>query len=141
MAAISGSVLALDVGSKRIGIAIASLVSRLPSPLKTLENNEDFLPALQSIITAENIETLVVGLPRGLDGQNTEQTAYIQSFVEDLKQQITLPVHLQDEALTSKKAEVELDARGKSYQRGDIDALAANYILEDFLAEHQELAA
>jgi RNase H-fold protein (predicted Holliday junction resolvase) len=48
---------------------------------------------------------------------------------------------MQDEAVTSKRAEAELEARGKPYQRGDIDALAATYILEDFLAGHREPAA
>ncbi|MEK7599747.1 MAG: Holliday junction resolvase RuvX [Patescibacteria group bacterium] len=141
MVAISSSILALDVGNKRIGVAIASLASRLPSPFKTLDNDDKFLQNLQAIITAENVETLVIGLPRGLDGQATDQTSIVQAFVEQLKTDVSLPTYFQDEALTSRKAEEELESRGKPYAKGDIDALAATYILDDFLAEHKELVA
>ncbi|MEK7059745.1 MAG: Holliday junction resolvase RuvX [Patescibacteria group bacterium] len=135
MPAINSSALALDVGSKRIGLAIASLASRLPRPLKTLENDADFVQALQAIIDAENVEAVVVGLPRGLDGQATDQTGVIKAFADQLKGDLSLPIHFQDEAVTSRQAEDELKSRGKPYSRGDIDALAATYILQDFLAE------
>ncbi|MEK7594466.1 MAG: Holliday junction resolvase RuvX [Patescibacteria group bacterium] len=138
MEAISSSILALDVGAKRIGIAIASSVSRLPRPYKTLENNDHFLPALKGIVESEGVDTLVVGLPRNLSGQSTDQTTYVQTFTAKLYKELPLAISFQDEALTSKKAEEELESRGKPYQRGDIDALAATYILEDFLAEHKE---
>jgi putative Holliday junction resolvase len=131
----------LDVGGQRIGVAIASLAARLPRPLTTLAAGEAFLVALKGIIESEDVGSLVVGLPRGLNGQETNQTKAVEAFVAELSQQVDLPVHLQDEAVTSKQAEAELEARGKTYQRGDIDALAATYILEDFLAGHQEPVA
>jgi putative Holliday junction resolvase len=131
----------LDVGSKRVGVAVASLASRLPRPLITLTRDDDFFPALNGIVESENVEALVVGLPRGLDGQHTAQTQTTEAFTAELSQSCGLPVHMQDEAVTSKRAEAELEARGKPYQRGDIDALAATYILEDFLAGHREPAA
>jgi putative Holliday junction resolvase len=132
-------VLALDVGAKRIGVAAASLQARLPHPLITLQWNDDFWAALQSIAEVEGAQTLVVGFPRGLQGQHTAQTAAIEQFVQELKQHFALPIHLQDEALTSKHAEAELRARGRQYDKGDVDALAASYILEDWLAEHREV--
>jgi putative Holliday junction resolvase len=131
----------LDVGNQRIGVAVASLASRLPRPLVTLTRDDSFFPALQDIIESESVETLVVGFPRGLDGQHTEQTRDTEAFKAELSRRSNLPVHMQDEAVTSKRAEAELEARGKPYQRGDIDALAATYILEDFLAGHREPAA
>ena len=135
------SILGLDVGAQRIGVAIASLEARLPRPLTTLQAGGSLLAALKDIITTENIESLVIGLPRGLNGQHTEQTKAVEVFADDLGSHCDLPIHFQDEAVTSKQAEAELQARGKDYQRGDIDALAATYILEDFLAEHKELVA
>jgi putative Holliday junction resolvase len=135
------SVLALDVGTQRIGIAATSLAARLPRPLATLKQDENFFTALKDIIETENVEVLVVGLPRGLGGQHTAQTRAVEVFTDELRKHCKLPVHLQDEAVTSKQAEAELEARGKPYGRGDIDALAATYILEDFLAEHLELVA
>ncbi len=141
MPAAPKSALALDVGEQRVGVATASLTARLPRPLVTLKQGEDFLTKLNDIIKAENVEVLVVGLPRGLGGQHTDQTRAVEAFTDELRKHCELPVHLQDEAVTSKQAEAELQARGKPYTRGDIDALAATYILEDFLAGHRELAA
>jgi putative Holliday junction resolvase len=128
------SVLGLDVGAQRIGIAAASLSAGLARPLTTLKHDDSFFPALQTIIETENAGTLVVGLPRGLDGQYTDQTRAVEAFTAELREHSGLPIHLQDEALTSKQAETELRSRGKPYGRGDIDALAATYILEDWLA-------
>jgi len=130
--------LALDVGSKRIGVAIASLSFRLPRPLCTLANDDQFFERLKGLIKTEAIGVLVVGLPRGLEGQETGQTTYVRDFVDQLKTHIELAVYFQDEALTSTRAEAELKARGKIYQKGDIDALAATYILEDYLIEPKE---
>jgi putative holliday junction resolvase len=132
------SVLGLDVGNKRIGIAVATLAARLPRPLITLEWNEGFFTALNDIIKTEDAGALVIGLPRNLEGDHTAQTEAIEVFIKHLREHSELPVHVQDEALTSKHAEAELKARGKQYQRGDIDALAATYILHDWLAEQPE---
>lgn len=132
------SVLGLDVGAKRIGVAVASLAARLPRPLTTLEWNDDFFTALSDLIEKEEAGALVVGFPRGLEGQHTAQTDSVQTFTEELRKHVDLPVHTQDEAVTSKQAEAELEARGKPYERGDIDALAATYILQDWLAEYRE---
>lgn len=142
MAVTPSSVLALDVGTKRVGLAVASLAARLPRPLTTLERGNNFWQQLAELINREEIGVLVIGWPRGLDGQTTAQTAATESFEEELKQHFAeLPIHRQDEALTSKKAEAELQARGKNYERGDIDALAASYILADWLAEQTERVA
>lgn len=139
MAPSPSNILALDVGGKRVGVAIASLIARLPRPLITLENNDTFIPALTDIIEVENVGAIVVGFPRGLQGQHTEQTAIIEAFTAQLRQHFAMPIRFQDEAVTSKHAEAELEGRGKDYDRGDIDSLAATYILEDFLNEKQNL--
>lgn len=128
------SILALDVGDKRVGVAVASLMARLPRPLTTIERGDDCLEKLRSLIASEDAGQIVVGLPRGLDGQSTKQTEATEHFIAELRYTIDLPIHTQDEALTSKKAEVELQARGIVHTKGDVDALAATYILEDFLA-------
>lgn len=127
--------LALDVGRVRIGLATGNTVARLASPLTTITNDDRVFDKLQTIIADQAVNELVVGLPRGLEGQNTDQTAYVQAFVDRLRAVIIVPLHLQDEALTSVKAEQELEQRGKPYQKGDIDALSAVFILEDFLQE------
>jgi putative Holliday junction resolvase len=135
----TSSILGLDVGGKRVGVAVASLAARLPTPLVTLERNDGFFVELADIIKAEGAEALVVGLPRGMEGQHTAQTGEIETFARSLSGHFGLPVHMQDEALTSKHAEAELEALGKPYVRGDIDALAATYILQDWLAGQKEV--
>ena len=137
----NNAILALDVGGSRIGVATANVVARIARPLKTLANDDAFAQQLQRCIDQESAAVLVVGLPRGLEGQHTEQTRTVEAFVDSLKKQITLPIYWQDEALTSQKAEAELKQRGGSYAKGDIDALAATYILEDFLRDHPEVRA
>lgn len=131
------TVLGLDVGSRRVGVATASLTARLPNPLTTLDRDDAFFSNLKSIIEKEGANRIVVGLPRNLAGDATGQTEATKDFIKELREQIDLPVHLQDEAVTSRQAEAELEARGKPYNRGDIDALAATYILEDFLSENK----
>jgi len=131
------NLMALDVGSKRIGVAVASAHARLPHPLTTLSNDEHIWLTLSELCRDESTGILVVGLPRGLDGQETSQTAYCRQFADEAQQRLGLPVVMQDEALTSVKAAAEL-ANHKQSGKGDIDALAATYILEDYLREHHE---
>lgn len=132
------TILALDVGDKRIGVARANTLARLASPIATLHHGPDTLDEIARLVASEDAATVVIGLPRGLDGQETAQTAHVRAFGSQLESVLHVPVHWQDEALTSRKAEAELERRGKPYQKGDIDALSATYILEDFLHDNQE---
>lgn len=133
------SVLALDAGERRIGVALASLQARLASPLTTLIRSGTTAHDIQQLIDAHQVVAVVVGLPRGLDGQHTAQTVAVEEFKAALEQAVSVPVYWQDEALTSRQAEEELNARGKAYRKEDIDALSATYILEDFMRDHPEV--
>ncbi|MEI6755585.1 MAG: Holliday junction resolvase RuvX [bacterium] len=137
--ALINNIIALDVGSSRIGVAIASVMARMPRPLITLANSDTFFQELHTLIEKEDAQVIVVGMPRGLDGQRTEQTIYTENFIQELKSHLKLPVYTQDEAVTSRKAEEELTKRGKPYTKEDIDSLAATYILDDFLQEKANL--
>lgn len=129
--------MALDFGDKRIGVAIAHGEVRLPRPLVTIQNDQHLWEEVQRLVAENQIGTVVVGLPRGLDGQATVQTHKAEAFMQEVRHRTKLPVHAQDEAVTSVKAEAELEFRGKPYAKGSIDALAATYILEDFLNERR----
>lgn len=129
------NIIALDIGTTRIGVAIASVMARMPRPLVTLPNTSNFFDELAKLVDKEDAQVIVVGIPRGLDGQHTAQTAYTENFIQELKNHFQMPIYLQDEAVTSRKAEDELIKSGKSYTKEDIDSLAATYILEDFLQE------
>ncbi|HJQ08976.1 MAG TPA: Holliday junction resolvase RuvX [Candidatus Saccharimonadales bacterium] len=135
----NGSILALDIGEKRVGVALTSMAARLPHPLTTMERSNRIFKDIQELIDKHAAMALVVGLPRGLDGQHTAQTGAVEQFVTDLKQIVRIPVYWQDEAVTSRQAEAELLQRGKPYKKGDIDALSATYILEDFVRDNPEV--
>ncbi len=135
------NILSLDVGDKRVGVAIASLAARLPRPLATLLRGDNFFEELKQIIEAEAVGELVVGLPRGLDGQSTGQTVATEKFVEQLRGEVDQTIHMQDEALTSKQAEAELESRGAGHAKADVDALAATYILQDFLDSYSKIGS
>lgn len=134
---LDSSLIALDVGERRIGVAIANVVARLPRPLDTIINDSKTVESIKKLVERESAGQLVVGLPRGMDGQETEQTRIVRAFAEELARNIQIPIYLQDEALTSRLAEEELQVKFKHYDKTMIDALAAAYILEDFLNEQE----
>jgi putative Holliday junction resolvase len=131
------TLLALDIGDARTGVAVANTIAQIASPLTTLECPiADLPPKIADLVTQQQASVLVIGLPRGLHGQDTDQTKHIQACVDQIRSLVSVPIYLQDEALTSQKAEDELRGRGKPYGKGDIDALAATYILQDYLTSH-----
>lgn len=134
------TILALDVGAARIGVAVARQDVRLAQPVGAWDNDDTFVEKLRSFCQSEQVGRVVVGLPRGLDGQETAQTASVRQFVARLASTLDLPLSWQDEAVTSAQAEVELQERNKPYSKGDIDALAATYILEDYLRDNERMA-
>lgn len=127
-----GSILAMDTGSRRVGVAIASLAARLPSPLTTITSKGQ-AEAAAKLAREHNTSAIVVGLPRSMDGTGSAQTEQAQKFADDLRQLVAVPVFMQDESVTSIRAEEELESRGKPYSKEDVDSLSATYILEDFL--------
>lgn len=129
----SSNIMGLDVGERRVGIALASVEARLPQASRTLLRGEHFFEELTQFVEENEVTEIVVGIPRGLGGQATDQTQRTHAFIEELRMHLPLPIHTQDEATTSLKAKEELEARGTAYTKADIDALAAVYILSDYL--------
>jgi putative Holliday junction resolvase len=126
------SYLALDVGEKRIGVAIGDDSIRIAVPLTTIMVDGSEYETITKIIRQEKIDTLVVGYPRNQSGEATAQTAYVESFVE--KYPMTMPnIVYQDESLTSVMAEDRLKSKKRPYDKADIDMHAAAIILQDYL--------
>lgn len=121
--------LGLDVGQSRIGVARASSMARLAEPLMTIKTPQA-ISDIQKLIKEYGATTLVVGLPRGLNGHDTPQTNWVRDWVVKAKAKIDTPMYWQDEALTSHLAEAKSQT-AKHPQ--DTDALAAAIILQDFL--------
>ena len=130
--------MALDVGIKRIGIALADSFIKIAIPFTTVEVNDGVESAVEQIIeiiSKEEIDILVVGLPRNQSGEETSQTAYTKEFVKNFEYSVD-KICFQDESLTSIQAEDRLKSYGKPYSKGDIDMNAASIILQDYLEEN-----
>lgn len=125
--------LGLDVGDRRIGVAIGDSIGRLSSPLTTIDVDGLELVKLQRLMLEHDVTEFVVGLPRNMSGEPTQQTELVRQFALRRLAGFGLPMHFQDESLTSVKAEEELTARKKPFARGEIDSLAATYILDDYM--------
>ena len=132
----SPTVLAFDYGSKRIGVALVGHDGAGPMPLTTIDATADVWSQVRHLITKHQPNLLVVGWPRGLDGQTTQQTRAAEEFAEQLGLHTGKEVALQDEALSSEEAQSRLNPKLTiKQQRAQIDAVAAQVILEDYLRE------
>jgi putative Holliday junction resolvase len=121
--------LGLDVGLKRTGIARASDMARLSEPLKTVATSE-VIKVIKDLIEEYNVSAIVVGLPRNLHGNSTQQTNWVREWVHHAKSKIDLPFYWQDEVLSTRIAEAKkLDLK----KVHDVDSLAAAIILQDFV--------
>lgn len=127
----SGNYLAIDYGGKRIGLATAGQIAKLPNPYGVIPNDDQLIGALEEIINQEDIGTVVVGLPRSMDGSESEQTREVRGFANQLAEHLGISVELADEALSSVRARQYL-AENKTKGQA-IDSVAACFILEEFL--------
>ena len=132
-------ILAIDFGLKRIGLALSDREGRLALPYTTLvkKDNAQLMAELQNILEREDVDGVVVGLPLGLDGEETLTTRQAKNFAQRLRKVCpSLPVYLHNEALSSSEAAHRLSEsgiRGRK-QKDVLDQVAAAVILESFLA-------
>jgi putative Holliday junction resolvase len=134
-------VLALDVGKRRIGLAISDPTGTLARPLSTVRvldaGGVDAIAREIARLAAEDdgVAEIVVGMPVGLDGVATAQTAYVVQFVAALRARTAIPIAVEDERLTSREAEARLAVRERDWRKRkeQIDAVAAAIILQDYL--------
>lgn len=132
------TILAFDYGEKRIGVAIKPKEQASAEPLLTLENNQDLYKSIQELVDLHSPSLLVVGWPRNLNANLTEQTKKAEQFASELQQRYNIKVELQDEALSTEQAQSRIPARLKRKSRELIDQYAACVILEDYLQEKQD---
>lgn len=130
------SYIALDIGDKRIGVSICDSSAPFPAPLTTLHASSGVGAELMDILSKQKVSAIIIGYPRNQAGEATDQTARVEKIVGLLNLPGHIPIYWQDESLTSVKAEAELSKRGKPFSKGDIDSLAATYILDDFIKSH-----
>jgi putative holliday junction resolvase len=140
-----GRVAGLDVGERRIGVAVSDLTGTLARPVGVLQTSgldgdavERAVAELSRLAAEEDgLASLVVGLPRRLDGSPSDMTPRVEAFAAAVRARTALPVILQDERLTSREAESRLAVREKDWRarKKQLDAVAAAIILQDYLNE------
>ncbi|MDZ4246013.1 MAG: Holliday junction resolvase RuvX [Dehalococcoidia bacterium] len=130
-------IMGLDVGSKRIGIALSDPTGVLALPLKTIAGveSEDSASILLEIIQREEVGLIVIGLPRSLSGGIGPQALKVMEFVEKIKSMAGLPVKLQDERYSTVAVENMMRQTGTKKKKRDErrDAEAAAYILQNYM--------
>lgn len=124
--------LALDVGERRIGMAMADSQVKIAIPFGWLENDDTIIQKITELLLQHDINVVVVGYPRNQSGEATKQTEFVEEFVSRLAEiDLDAEIVYQDESLTSVQAEQRLGQNIKD--KGDIDAEAASIILQDYL--------
>jgi putative holliday junction resolvase len=135
-------ILAVDVGARRVGLAISDATATLARPLETIAVQSD-REAVDRVarrvadLAAEDdgLAAIVVGLPVHLDGTPSDESTRVRAFVASLAQRTTLPIDVADERLTSREAESRLAVRERDWRKRKqkLDAAAAAIILQDYL--------
>jgi putative Holliday junction resolvase len=133
-------VLGIDAGERRVGVAMSDELRLLASPLTVLDRAHGLAPVLDTLAeltVREGVVQIIVGLPLNADGSQGRQARRAQDFARVASRVIGIPVQLWDERLSTQEAEEILRAQGRNLrrlrQRGEIDAVAAAVILQDYL--------
>ena len=136
-------VLGIDVGDRRIGLAISDVSATLARPWRTAVREGSVTDVVTSLADEirrleqedDGLARIVIGLPRRLDGRPHDQTTRVLAFAEALRALVRVPVTLQDERLTSREAESRLALREPDWRKrkARLDAAAAAVILQDYL--------
>ena len=130
-------ILALDHGTRRIGVAVSDETKTIAQPLEFIlaEPFADFLARLKKILLEKEIDLILIGLPRNMDGSYGPAARKVEAFVGALKSAITIPIKLWDERLTSSQAnKILIQGNVRRDQRKEkVDKMAAAILLQSYL--------
>jgi putative Holliday junction resolvase len=134
-------ILALDHGSKRIGVAISDELKVIAQPLEFIpaEPFADFLDRLKKLLREKEVELVLIGMPRNMDGSYGPAATKVQEFAAVLKDAITVPIKTWDERLTSAQANRFLISAGvrRSKRKEKVDQTSAAILLQSYLDSAQ----
>jgi putative Holliday junction resolvase len=137
-------ILGIDYGEKRVGLAISSPVIAIAQGLPTIErvDGKDYLEDLADVIKEKEVDEIVVGLPKNMNGSIGEKAEEVFVLVETLKSKFNLPVHTFDERLTTVRAHramtgAKMSKKGKKKR---VDMIAAQFILQAYLDQNSRSA-
>ena len=131
-----GRCIGIDLGTKRVGLALSDSLNIIASPFKTLTciDNDDLVSKLSNIINDNNVKTIILGLPLNMSGVDTEQTKKVRYFKDSLTK-LNIPILYEDERLSSVSAKKSLVMQNvkTGHNKAEIDRTAAAIILQQFL--------
>jgi putative holliday junction resolvase len=130
-------ILALDHGTKRIGVAVSDELKMIAQPLEYIlaEPSADFLARLKEVILDKEVELILVGMPRNMDGTYGPAAQKVQEFVAGLNIALSVPIKLWDERLTSAQANrllIQGNVR-RDKRKEKVDKMAAAILLQSYL--------
>jgi len=130
-------ILALDHGTKRIGIALSDELKMIASPMEFVlaEPFTDFVKRLKEIIRTKEVELILIGMPRNMDGSYGPAALKVQEFIAVLKDLVAIPIKTWDERLTSAQAQRFLIQGGvrRQERKEKVDKMAASILLQSYL--------
>jgi putative holliday junction resolvase len=136
-------ILGLDIGDKRIGVAMCDPDEILASPLTTINriDDEQAVGEIKAIVDKNKISIAVAGMPYSLSGQESQQTVKTREFALKLESAAGIKIEFQDERLTTNEARRLLNSSGskKNRQKGDLDSAAAAILLQAYIDTHKKL--
>jgi len=129
--------LAIDYGIKRTGLAICDPAETIASPLCVIEGQKELPQKIAEVVKKENVGAIVLGLPLNMDDSTGPQANLVFQFAEQLEKLLDIPIHFQDERLSSFSAEGKLASAefSRKKRKKHLDAVAAAEILEAFLEQ------
>jgi putative Holliday junction resolvase len=135
-----GRILAIDYGSKRVGLAVSDPTRVIAQGAGTLGNNERLFQQLTDVISKQDVSQIVVGMPYSEDGGKGKKAIEVEGFIAQLKQHTNVPIDTWDESYTSVDAKREFIAIGmkkkKRQQKARVDEMAARLMLQEYLDSH-----
>lgn len=130
-------ILAIDVGDRKIGLAIGDQASGFAfiRPALLVSDWAEAWPLLQQLVEHEQISTIVVGLPLNHDASAGPQTERVREFIRELGSRLTVPIVERNEHSTTQAVQREQQTHGRALKRGEEDSLAAQLLLESYFQE------
>jgi len=132
-------ILGLDIGTKRIGVAISDALGITAQGVLTLIREEDVVTRIKEILLDQGAEKIVIGLPLNMDGSRGPQAKAALQFAETLEKSLEVPVKLWDERMSTMQVERVMIEAGvsRAKRKKKIDKLAAQVILQSYLDAHK----
>ena len=130
-----GRILCLDIGERRIGVAVSDEMGTIASPVAMIPRAGDVVSELRALITKYDAVRLVAGLPVGLNGREGPQAKSVREYTDALATEIDIPLEYWDERLSTTVAERSLIESGtrRNKRKSRVDAVAAAVILQGYL--------